>query len=168
MLTLRDELFDIAEYLDDANKLSFTATCILLCEMRCKLIYDSNVYVCGITHLPYFDQFKSVVAFMDADYSLPKNIEQLHIVERICDYFTDVDIDRFICSDTVTVPSTVTHLTIGSTWDQVISLNIDVCNSPAIYSLENLKFCIPNSVSHLEFGDFFNRTIQDIIPPSVT
>lgn len=168
MLTLRDEFFDIAEHLDDVSKLSFTTTCTLLCEMRCKFVYDTDVYVCEIVHLSYFDQFKSVIAFMDAACPLPKNVVRLHVVERISDYCCNFHIGWLTASNDVTVPPTVTHLTIGSTWDQVTSAGIDVCIGGCRYSMEYVYFYIPDSVLYLEFGDFFNRTIQDIIPSFVT
>jgi len=73
----------------------------------------------------------------------------------------------------IDIPQYVTHLTVN--WDPELSIGNNIPSSVTHLTFGNwynrtqpIKDNIPSSVTHLTFGDWFNQTIQDCVPNFIT
>src|SRR5579872_6228717 len=70
-------------------------------------------------------------------------------------------------------PKLITHMVFYPSYGKYVNLKDRIPNSVThltfgYYFNQDIKDCIPNSVTHLTFGAFFNQDIKECIPNSVT
>uniref|UniRef100_A0A6C0CB88 Uncharacterized protein n=1 Tax=viral metagenome TaxID=1070528 RepID=A0A6C0CB88_9ZZZZ len=155
MLALYDDaIIKISEKLRDKEKIYLSMTSKQLDDMKFKMIYTEFVSISTIRLLPYFDNFENIDMCSCDIYRYPKSVKYI-----------------YLSTDRSDIPSSVTHLMFGYSFDQSIRDCIPSSVTHLSFSFyfdQPIKIRIPSSVTHLRFGYCFNHSIKDIIPSSVT
>jgi len=146
MLSINDDvLVKISEFLFDADKIAWSATCMLMGRLRHKFIYHECITVRIIKHLSYFDRFENV-AITNAKDRYPKRAKFIHFCADNTDIpygITHLSFDYgFNQPINDCIPTTVTHLKFGIDFDQPINGNI------------------PSSVISITFGSCFDQSLR--------
>uniref|UniRef100_A0A6C0C692 Uncharacterized protein n=1 Tax=viral metagenome TaxID=1070528 RepID=A0A6C0C692_9ZZZZ len=162
----KDVYLQIGEYLDNKGKIQLSMTSKEMNKLKFIFLYEDRVDVDRIVNLSYYDNFENIASsyisisrnfiMLLRKGRLPKNVKYHHYTSDVTHFFLEFDPNNTLIkcephSDVYFVegvPFFVTHLTF-----------VDL-NQP-IYD-------IPSTVTHLDFGDRFNRSIIGSIPSSVT
>jgi len=165
--------------LNTKDRIHLTAASTVTNQFKHKLIFIERVLLKQIENLPFFDNFKNVVARC-TDRKFPKNSKRLvmiccrdcthcdlimlspdlqninHLTLRQCAGYPE---HRFFCEQLMSTECYV--------FSRIKIPNSVTCvNFDGVYNQSVPK--IPNSVTHLTFGYFFDKPIKGTIPNSVT
>jgi hypothetical protein len=153
-----DIFSQICKHFDDREKISLTAITTIANEFKYKLMYVDQIDEKKIRKLPFYDNFESIlISYVHEQF--PKNVKRIH---ARC--YADCAI--YSSSIDFAIPTTVTHLILTPNFGYIESPMID---NRVKYFVRSLKTKIPNSITHLTFGEYFNnQPINDCIPNSVT
>uniref|UniRef100_A0A6C0CAG4 F-box domain-containing protein n=1 Tax=viral metagenome TaxID=1070528 RepID=A0A6C0CAG4_9ZZZZ len=176
-----DIILEISNYLSDKEKIRLTTTCKLFNKLRHQMTYHRKIKLSKIRHLPYFNNFESVI-LSDETSKFPKAVKRIEIsgisiqlrslFERIPSSVTHLAFNKnFRAQINIPIPKSITHLTFNKYFDNPI---VGIISSSVTYLTfgqyfnQSIKGNIPNSVTHLKFGLDFNQPIENSIPQLVT
>jgi len=164
----------ISEFLTNKEKITLSATSKLMDSLKYRFRYCEKIFIAQIKHLPFFDNFESVVMFNILE-KTPKNMKYLYFTPHDANIPPNVThlyfyyyLDR---STRIHIPSSVINLTFGCCFDRAIYGDIPSSVTHLTFdhvynqSIENY---IPQSVTHLTFGHYFDKSIKGCLSPSIT
>jgi len=160
-----DIFSQICNYLNNKDKINLTAISSCTNPFKCMLLFKDRIFEKYIHNLPFYNNFESVRTYC-IDEKIPKNCKKLLMI--CCQDCTHGDV---MLSPNL---QNITHLTLRkNTYNSEchifsrikISISVVYLNFVGIFNQCVPK--IPDSVTHLTFGDHFNQSVKGMIPNSV-